>query len=205
MSEIWIWFSHYTLAYFLHFMMEMWDMWEFSHNWDQQSHNQAISSRHGIDQITLHILSGVTQRDVAWHPSHSWHTRHHLITPVQHCSHLVLDTATLRHFKSQNLVKTTGKIWILSWDTWQTLDRAWHLQQHRHQVSQKTPSYLIRKLSKNKRVFLVGSKYRWSPAVSVISTEISRPLLLSFFNLHHTSCVIVCFYLWVDTFTPEQG
>ena len=144
MSEIWIWFSHYTLAYFLHFMMEMWDMWEFSHNWDQQSHNQAISSRHGIDQITLHILSGVTQRDVAWHPSHSWHTRHHLITPVQHCSHLVLDTATLRHFKSQNLVKTTGKIWILSWDTWQTLDRAWHKsQQHLHQVSQKTPSYLI--------------------------------------------------------------
>ena len=104
-----------------------WRSTEFSHNWDQQSHNQTISSSsHGIDQITLHILSRVTQCDIAWHPSHSWHTRHHLITPVQHCSHSVSGhfyTPTLWHSKSQNLVKTTGKIWILSWDTWQTLTR----------------------------------------------------------------------------------
>ena len=210
MSEMWIWFGGSAHCTHQGISCPTWWRWrstEFSHNWESQSDHRQQQTRYWSNNSPHPVPC-----DAVWHRV----TPVTLVThpPPPHYTSATLQSLGVRTFlhfytpnrqtslkqpaKSESSVETLGR---------HSQDRTWHKsQQHLQEVSQKTPSYLICKLSKNKRVFLVGSKYRWSlHYLFVVSTEISRPLLLSFFNLHHTSCVVVCFYFWVDTLTPEQG
>ena len=203
---------NYTPVYFLPYMMEMEIYWvqpqlrsaeSQSYHQQQQPGYWSNNSPHPVPcDAVWHRVTPVT---LVTHPPPPHYTSATLqslgVRTFLHSNTPNRQTSLKQPAKSESSVETLGR---------HSQDRTWHKsQQHLHEVSQKTPFYLICKLCKNKRVFLVGSKYRWSlhylQYLSVVSTEISRPLLLSFFNLHHTSCVVVCFYFWVDTLTPEQG
>ena len=163
MSEMWIWFggSAHSTHQYISCPMEMEIYWvqpQLRSAESQSDHQQqqpgywSNNSPHPVPcDAVWHRVTPVT---LVTHP------------PPPHYTSATLQSLGVRTFLHSNTPnrQTSLKQPAKSESSVETLcrhsqDRTWHKsQQHLHEVSQKTPSYLICKLSKNKRVFLVGHR-----------------------------------------------
>ena len=120
-NMIWRQCTLYTPVYFLPYMMEMEIYWVQPQlrSAESQSDHQQQQTRYWSNNSPHPVPC-----DAVWHRV----TPVTLVThpPPPHYTSATLQSLGVRTFlnsKSPNLVKTTGKIWVLSWDTWQTLTR----------------------------------------------------------------------------------